>query len=45
MHELDIFLADVFRAIDQGKSSWEKMLERVCISMTEKTMEQDRGVN
>ena len=40
MHELDIFLADVFLAIDEGKSSWEKMLERVCISMTVKTMEQ-----
>jgi DNA-binding response OmpR family regulator len=45
MHELDIFLADVFQAIDEGKSSWEKMLERVCISMTVKTMEQNRGIN
>ena len=41
MHELDIFLADVFQAIDQGKSSWEKMLERVCISMTIKSMGQN----
>ena len=43
MHELDIFLADVFQAIDEGKSSWEKMLERVCISITKKTMEQNGG--
>ena len=34
MHELDTFLADVFQAIDKGKSSWEKSLERLCISMT-----------
>jgi len=45
MHELDIFLADVFQAIDEGKSSWDKMLERVCISMTIKSMEQNRGSN
>lgn len=45
MHELDIFLMDVFQAIDEGKSSWEKMLERVCISMTIKTMERDSGGN
>ena len=45
MHELDIFLMDVFQAIDEGKSSWEKMLERVCISMTIKTMERDIGGN
>lgn len=45
MHELDIFLADVFQAIDQGKSSWDKMLERVCISITRKSMEQNGGGN
>jgi DNA-binding response OmpR family regulator len=45
MHELDIFLADVFQAIAEGKSSWEKMLERVCISMTIKAMEQNGGSN
>jgi len=45
MHELDIFLADVFQAIAEGKSSWEKMLERVCISMTIKSMEQNGGSN
>ena len=45
MHELDIFLMDVFQAIDEGKSSWEKMLERVCIAMTIKTMERDSGGN
>ena len=43
MHELDIFLSDVFQAIDEGKSSWDKMLERVCISITRKSMEQNRG--
>ena len=43
MHELDIFLADVFQAIAEGKSSWEKMLERVCISMTIRSMEQNGG--
>ena len=41
MHELDTFLADVFQAIDEGKSSWEKSLERLCISMTIKSMEQN----
>jgi len=34
MHELGIFLADVFQAIEDGKSAWERGLERLCISMT-----------
>ena len=45
MHELDTFLADVFQAIDEGKSSWEKSLERLCISITIKSMAQKEGRN
>lgn len=43
MHELDSFIADVFLAIDEGKSSWEKSLERLCISMTIKSMAKNEG--
>ncbi len=39
MHELDTFLADVFQAIEEGKNSWEKGLERLCISMTLNSVE------
>jgi len=42
MHELDTFLADIFQAIEDGKSSWERGLERLCISMTMK-MEKAHG--
>jgi len=45
MHELDIFLADVFQAIDEGKNSWEKSLERLCISITIKSMAQNERRN
>lgn len=45
MHELDTFLADVFQAIDEGKSSWEKSLERLCISITIKSMAQSERRN
>lgn len=45
MHELDTFLADVFQAIDEGKSSWEKSLERLCISITIKSMAQNERRN
>jgi DNA-binding response OmpR family regulator len=34
MPELDTYLADVFQAIEEGKNSWERGLERLCISMT-----------
>ena len=37
MHELDICLADVFLAIEDGKNSWERGLERLCISLTLKS--------
>ena len=37
MHELDTFLADVFKAIEEGKNSWERGLERLCISLTLKS--------
>ena len=39
MHELDICLVDVFQAIEEGKNSWEKGLERLCISITLKYVE------
>ena len=39
MHEIDTFLADVFQAIEEGKNSWEKGLERMCISLTLKSEE------
>ncbi len=42
MHELDTFLADVFQAIDEGKNSWDRGLERLCISMTLNSMEDEK---
>jgi len=37
MHDLDTFLADVFQAIEEGKNSWDRGLERLCISLTLKS--------
>ena len=41
MYELDSFLADVFQSIDEGKNSWERSLERLCISWTIRSMGQN----
>jgi len=37
MHDLDTFLVDVFQAIEEGKNSWDRGLERLCISLTLKS--------